>query len=262
MMSIYIDPDDLPEAANRRYREAKDAVQQGRHLPRRNRDTLTAALCDALQHRKENRGNDRSRVASHADSDLVRAIEIYESEHRLARPKIEAYILTDLTYEEIGERINESARVVKLFAQCFFDVRQEMSGQAVGDVVEAFKKVRPEQLVSGFLWKLVAVIDGATALEEIITPTEAQPFNQEKTAEAAKAIDVNDPNAGCELRRLFENPGDEQPTDEHAHLLEQIKAMYTSLVFTVGPPNPETTTPEGGGGGGGGQWSSSQHPRN
>ncbi len=253
-----IDPPNLPVAANRRYLEALDCVQKGKHLLRSQTDPVTWGLAEILKSRHgEKRGNREQTVASF-DNDLVRAVEIHESENGSVRMQLQAHLLTGLAYEEIGERLKESARTVELFALCFFDVRGNMSDQTKKELVDAYKNVPPDRLMPDFIWKLAALVGGIEALEEAmltaavrnlqdaatVSAVEAKSIAHHKIAEAIKAFDIDEPNSVRELRQMLDSLKDVQPNDANENLLEQIGAIFTSMPLTVGQSDPEMTPPE------------------
>lgn len=250
MKSNSVDPENLPEATNHRYRQARDYANQQRHMLQSQGDAITRELCKILKARRD--GNLRGSF----DANLVRALEVHESDSDLVRPQLQALLLTDMTVDEIAEDIDKSQRFVELYTRCFFDVR-EMPQQAKREVVAAYRDVPSERLVMDYVWKLVALAGGPSKLADVISSAEirtvqdaaavsaaeAKSIAQHKIAQAAKGIDVHDPDSIRELRRMLESLDDVQPNGSHEQLLEQIDGICNSLPFSVGRPDPETTPP-------------------
>lgn len=251
------DPPDLPQATNRRYREARECAQQGRRILRNQADEPTRELAEIIASRQTDGDGSRSISAAQHDQDLIRALAIHESTSGTVRATLQAYLLTDLPYEEIAKRAREAARVVQLYAHCFFDVRGDTTDQTKREVVAAFKHVSSEQHHQDYIWKLIAVTGGVEALEQVMpspevrsmqdaavaSAAEAKAIAQHKIAEAAKGIDIEDPSSVRELGRMLDSLDDVQPNDDHQQLLERIDAVLSSLPLTVGPSDPATTPP-------------------
>jgi hypothetical protein len=137
MRTSTVDPRNLPMFVNRRHREARECVRKGKHLLRSQADPVTRELLAILKARSGDHRHKREQAHASLDENLVRALDIHESDHSLVRAKLQALLLTNLSFEEIGKRMSETTRVVELYAMCFFDVRQEMPIQLRNEVIAA-----------------------------------------------------------------------------------------------------------------------------
>ena len=259
MSSKSVDPVNWPSVVNRRFREASKFAREGRHIFRRNTDVATWQLYSILKAREEGREVRQMDAGSErVDKYLIRALEIHEAGQGVERSRLQAYLLTDLSHEEIGQRIGVSVETVAYYEQCFFDVRQESNNQIKNEVVAACKDLPADRLVADYLWKAVALVGGVESLENIlvqaeistlqdataVSATEAKSIGQLKIAEAAKSIDMSDPGSIRELRRMLESLDDVKPRDELTYIHEQIEGIFAALPFSVGEPDPARTPTE------------------
>jgi hypothetical protein len=192
---------------------------------------------------------DAVRAINRCSQNLVQALDIYESQNMILKSKVEAFLLTDLTFEDIASRINVSAAVVETYTAAFFSVREETAGVTVplAEIAKAYKDAPHETLVLQYLWKRAAIVGGADALESLINapqPTtvedataaaasEAKVLASFKIAEATKTIVVTEPNSLRALTDALIHLRDVAPPNESQELQSQVDALLKKIPFSV-----------------------------
>jgi len=152
-----------------------------------------------------------------------------------------------LTFEQIAERVQESARVVELYSRCFFDVRRDLSEQQLRDIVVAFRGAAGDRHENDSLWKLVAVAGGAESLDAMLAPREvnsaqdaaaravedARALATHRIADAVQRFDLHGAADLRELRMLLEELRAAVPDNSQGIQLEFGKVL-TSICFWAG----------------------------
>ena len=242
-------------APDRRWTAAAAYVESKRPISRSEADPHIRAAYWFLR-RWNNAKKDYEQMAIAADyPDLCRAFALY-SDVGTERWMIEAGALADIPYSELGDYVNQPAKVVELYEALFYDVRPKL--KARGYILNRVLMPAAARGMHGhdydLLFKTVAYCGGWKAFQEFIDSSPMSPevrkwvrdSSEDKLLKqgwiAAHRLDVNNFNAPLileltvKLKTIEQEAGKQGLQDESLQILRNLLDQFAT---TIVPPQAQ-----------------------
>lgn len=131
-------------------------------------------------------------------------------EYERLKSELEAMLLTELSFEEVGKKLNLESSVVEKYHDLFFDVKDRLDNKAfiLNSIFSMTSSL--DVLPIDKYWKLIAYFYGFEKLEKVIYNGPGVPDNLGDDAEESKFISRNIRNRILELlNRVIVNNSDQ-----------------------------------------------------